>query len=128
MMANATSGGTIVADGRVPKDRRLGAVGTRLVWENDRVRIWEMVLRPGERSSVHEHTLDYLLIPLEGDRIGVVVEPDTAGAYRESGDFPVPIGKAQFIGRGGIETAVNTGSETYREVLIELKDAELDDP
>ncbi|MDQ1468309.1 MAG: hypothetical protein QOH10_2724 [Actinomycetota bacterium] len=103
-------------------ERVLGDVGTRLVWENDRVRIWEMVLEPGDRSAVHEHTLDYVLIPLAGDRIGVEVEPDTAGRYRESGDFPVPIGKAQFIERGGVETAVNTGTETYREVLIELKD------
>ena len=70
---------------------------TRLVWENDRVRIWEMVLEPGERSAVHEHTLDYLLVPLAGDRIGVEVEPDTAGAYRESADFPVPVGKAHFV-------------------------------
>lgn len=100
----------------------LGGVGTRLVWENDRVRIWEMVLEPGERSALHEHTLDYLLIPLAGDRIGVEVEPDTAGDYRESADFPVPIGKAQFIRRGGIETAINSGVETYREILVELKD------
>jgi len=104
-------------------ERQLGDVGTRLVWENDRVRIWEMVLEPGERSAVHEHTLDYLLVPLAGDRIAVEVEPDSAGAYRDSGDFPVPVGKAHFIDRGGVETAVNTGSETYREILIELKDA-----
>jgi len=71
-----------------------GRCGTRLVWENDRVRIWELVLAPGERSAVHAHTLDYLLIPLAGDRIAVEVEPDTAGEYRESGDFPVPVGKA----------------------------------
>jgi predicted metal-dependent enzyme (double-stranded beta helix superfamily) len=103
--------------------RELGDVGTRLVWENDRIRIWEMVLEPGERSAVHEHELDYLLIPLAGDRIGVVVEPDTAGAFRDSGDFPVPIGTARFVARGGIETAVNTGSETYREILVELKDS-----
>jgi len=103
-------------------DRVLGDVGTRLVWENERVRIWEMVLEPGQRSAVHEHTLDYLLVPLAGDRIGVEVEPDTAGEYRESGDFPVPIGRPTFIARGGIETAVNTGTETYREVLVELKD------
>ena len=103
-------------------ERELGAVGTRLVWENERVRIWEMVLEPGQRSAIHEHTLDYLLIPFAGNRIGVEVEPDTAGAYRESADFPVPVGKARFIDRGGIETAVNTGTETYREILIELKD------
>jgi hypothetical protein len=108
---------------REPDERELGNVGTRLVWENDRVRIWEMVLEPGERSAVHEHALDYLLIPLAGDRIGVEVESDTAGAYRESGNFPVPVGKAHFIARGGIETAVNTGTQTYREILVELKDA-----
>jgi hypothetical protein len=117
MMATLRQGGVRVSE------RVIGDVGTRLVWENDRVRIWEMVLEPGERSAVHEHRLDYLLIPLAGDRIGVEVEPDTAGAYRESADFPVPIGKANFIDRGGIETAVNTGTETYREILIELKDA-----
>jgi hypothetical protein len=107
----------------VAEDRVLGDVGTRLVWENDRVRIWEMVLEPGQRSAIHEHTLDYLLIPIAGDRIGVEVEPDTAGHYRDSGDFPVPVGKAQFIARGGVETAVNTGTTTYREILVELKDA-----
>ena len=106
------------------EDRVLGDVGTRLVWENDRVRIWELVLAPGERSAVHEHTLDYLLIPLAGDRIAVEVEPDTAGEYGVSGDFPVPVGKAQFVARGGIETAVNSGTEMYREILVELKDAE----
>jgi beta-alanine degradation protein BauB len=104
-------------------DRVLGDVGTRLVWENERVRIWEMVLEPGERSAVHEHTLDYLLVPLAGDRIGVEVEPDSAGAFRESGDFVVPVGKATFVARGGVETAVNTGRDTYREILVELKDA-----
>jgi hypothetical protein len=103
-------------------DRVLGDVATRLVWENERVRIWEMVLEPGARSAVHEHALDYLLIPLAGDRIAVEVEPDTRGTYRESADFPVPVGKATFVARGGIETAVNTGSETYREILVELKD------
>jgi hypothetical protein len=104
-------------------DRVLGDVGTRLVWENERVRIWEMVLEPGERSAVHEHSLDYLLVPLAGDRIGVEVEADSAGAYRDSGDFAVPVGKATFVARGGVETAVNTGRETYREILVELKDA-----
>ncbi len=103
-------------------ERELGDVATRLVWENDRVRIWEMVLAPGERSALHEHTLDYLLVPIAGDRIGVEPEANTAGAYRESVDYPVTAGKAHFVARGGIETAVNTGTQTYREILIELKD------
>jgi len=31
-------------------------------------------------------------------------------------------GKTRFIGRGGIETAINVGERRYREILIELKD------
>ena len=53
------------------RERELGDVATRLVHENERVRIWEMVLEPGERSPVHEHRLDYILVFLSGDGIGV---------------------------------------------------------
>lgn len=103
-------------------DRELGDVGTRLVHENERVRIWEMVLAPGERSPVHEHRLDYILVFLEGDGIGVIPEPDTAGEFTEPTDYAPPIGKAIYVRAGGVETAVNTGTQTYREILIELKD------
>ena len=34
----------------------------------------------------------------------------------------MPIGRAFYVERGGIETAVNAGTEPYRELLIELKD------
>jgi hypothetical protein len=27
-----------------------------------------------------------------------------------------------YLERGGVETAVNTGAEPYREIIIELKD------
>ena len=103
-------------------DRELGDVATRVVHENERVRIWELTLEPGERSDVHEHTMDYILVFLAGDRIGVIPEPDTAGEFTEAMDFAPPIGKAIFVRGGGIETAVNCGAEQYREILIELKD------
>lgn len=28
-------------------------IGTRLLMENDKVRIWELALAPGERSTLH---------------------------------------------------------------------------
>ena len=34
-------------------------VGTRLLSENDRVRVWEIRLAPGERIGFHRHVLDY---------------------------------------------------------------------
>ena len=36
-----------------------GRVGTRLLSETDRVRVWEIRLGPGERIGFHRHVLDY---------------------------------------------------------------------
>ena len=36
-----------------------GAVGSRLVSESDRVRVWEIRLQPGQRVPAHRHVLDY---------------------------------------------------------------------
>lgn len=36
-----------------------GRVGSRLVSESDRVRVWLLDLRPGERLPFHTHVLDY---------------------------------------------------------------------
>jgi hypothetical protein len=36
-----------------------GNVGSRLLSENDRVRVWEIRLGPGDRWHVHRHVLDY---------------------------------------------------------------------
>ena len=105
----------------VRSQRVLGDVATTLLFENDRVRIWELDLEPGARSAIHRHGCDYVLVQIEGDRIAAIPEPDTAGAYRDYIEADVVPGKARYIGAGGIETAVNIGSRRYREILIELK-------
>ena len=102
--------------------RVLGDIATRLLMENDRVKIWEMDLAPGEESAVHEHTMDYILVLLEGDRIAGVPEPDSAGLYNEYIEAEVEPGNYYYIEKGGIETARNIGKKRYREIAIELKD------
>jgi mannose-6-phosphate isomerase-like protein (cupin superfamily) len=99
----------------------LGDVATRVLHENNRVRVWELVLEPGERSARHRHELDYLLVFLAGDRIAVEVDAASAGPYKDDLEFDVPIGHCVFVERGGVETAVNVGATPYREILIELK-------
>ena len=103
-------------------ERVLGDIGTEVVFENDRVRIWEMRLAPGERSAVHRHDLDYILVLLEGDRIAAEPEADTEGPVTERLEADVVPGATVFLTRGGVETAVNTGQQPYREIIIELKD------
>lgn len=94
----------------------LGNVGTRVILENERVRVWEMVLEPGESSALHRHTLDYALCIVEGTSIDAD-HPD--GTTRHGSVWP---GQVFFLKRGGIERAVNRGATRFREILIELKD------
>ncbi len=109
-------------------DRAFGDIATRLLFENDRVRVWEMELEPGQRSALHRHELDYVMIQLSGDRVRAEFEPDSADAFGGSSlpggvlEAPVTPGLVVWGSRGGIETAVNPGQETFREIVVELKD------
>ena len=103
-------------------ERVLGDVGTRLLFENDRVRAWELRLAPGEDSPAHRHELDHLLIQLSGDRVAVIPEPDSEGPYRDYLEADVVPGATVFVRRGGVETARNVGAQPYHEIIIELKD------
>jgi hypothetical protein len=104
------------------EERVLGPMGDNVLFENDRVRIWELEIPPGGDSNVHEHALDYILVQLGGDRVAAVPEPDTKGAYSDYLEADVVPGQVIYIERGGIETARNVGEVPYREIIIELKD------
>ncbi|HEY6624298.1 MAG: hypothetical protein WB765_02130 [Acidimicrobiales bacterium] len=103
-------------------ERVLGDIATRVLLENDRVKIWEMDLAPGEESAIHEHTMDYILVVIDGDRIAGVPEDDSAGLYNEYVEVDVNPGDHFYIEKGGVETARNIGRKRYREIAIELKD------
>jgi mannose-6-phosphate isomerase-like protein (cupin superfamily) len=45
-----------------------GHVGSRLLSENERVRVWEIRLAPGERFHVHRHVLDYFWTAVNAGR------------------------------------------------------------
>jgi hypothetical protein len=103
-------------------ERVLGDIGSRIVYEDERVRVWVLSLAPGEESAVHRHDLDHLLIQVAGDRVAVVPEPDTAGPFRDYLEADVVPGFVTPVARGGVETARNVGTLPYREVIVELKD------
>jgi hypothetical protein len=47
---------------------RDGHVGSRLLSENERVRVWEIRLAPGERFHAHRHVLDYFWTAVNAGR------------------------------------------------------------
>ena len=46
-------------------------VGTKLIFENERVRVWEFTLQPGESIEAHHHDHDYFFYPIEGGTLEV---------------------------------------------------------
>ncbi len=101
------------------KDDPVGGVGARVLFEDDRVRIWDLVLEPGEASDLHHHEHDYYLIISEGDYVAGVVPP---GSPIDSFVGKVPaIGNTVSVPKGSTEWAYNVGEKTYREVIVELK-------
>ena len=98
----------------------LDCVFDRDVHEDDRIRIWELTLEPGEASDLHHHEVDYYLHIMTGDVVADV-PPKDSGIDPFVARIP-PEGNTVCVPRGGTEWAVNVGEQTYHEVLIELKD------
>ncbi len=99
-----------------------GDIATTLLFENERVRIWEMRLEPGEDGELHRHELDHILVQISGDRMAVVPDPKSKSVYNEYLEADVIPGQHFYIERGGIEVARNIGKQPFHEILIELKD------
>jgi mannose-6-phosphate isomerase-like protein (cupin superfamily) len=95
----------------------LGDVANRFLFENERVKVWEMLLEPGEASAPHRHDLDYMLIILEGESIDAD-SPDGPSIH-----LPVRPGQVLAIPPGRTEIAINRSDVRYREILVELKQA-----
>jgi quercetin dioxygenase-like cupin family protein len=58
----------IAADFERERRQNNGCVGTTLLSESDRVRVWVIRLQPGERIGFHRHVLDYFWTSITGGR------------------------------------------------------------
>ena len=102
-------------------DDPIGDVASQVIFEDDKLKIWEMTLQPGQASDLHHHALDYYLAIFEGDYVAGV-PPKDSGVDIFLCEIPSQ-GNTVFIPKGGTEWAYNVGQKTFREVLIELKDS-----
>lgn len=95
-------------------------VGTKLLFENDRVRVWDFALVPGETLGQHLHQLDYLYIVVSG---GLLRAPDPASpdGYRDV-QFQDDQVAFREVGGGKLdESHTNVGDKPHRNFVIELK-------
>jgi quercetin dioxygenase-like cupin family protein len=89
-------------------------VGTKLVFENDRVRVWEFTLQPGESVPAHTHDFDYFFYPMEGATLEVLRESGTTRRTLHTGEV-------YFRKGGDTHAAKNVDDHRYHEILVELK-------
>jgi hypothetical protein len=93
-------------------------VATSVLFENGRVRVWEMTLAPGQASDWHTHLHDYVFVNLTPAKISLKVS-DREPISRRLDD-----GFAQYVAVGPDGEAqhqlINAGDTPLRQILIEL--------
>ena len=109
----------------------MGNIGTRKVYETDKLAIWEFFLESGETTELHTHERDYVFYVLEGSTVKVFdatgnevaevpVGTGTVMAFKRKGDDLVAEG-IEGLSVPATHATQNVGNSRYREILIELK-------
>jgi hypothetical protein len=95
-------------------------VGTRLMFENRHVRVWDLRLAPGERLGKHIHKVDNFFIMISGGLIRFE-NPDDSTDYR---DVQFEDDKVTWVNvppEGKVDNRLeNVGTKSHRNLLIEL--------
>jgi beta-alanine degradation protein BauB len=92
-------------------------IGTELIKEDDRVRIWRIVLEPGEEAPWHTHHLDYTSITVEGSVMERYNEDGTVDRYESQP------GNVRRIYEGSLRHSLkNVGNKRFSNVIIEIKE------
>jgi len=92
-----------------------GQKGTRVLLENEQVRVWEIELQPGETLPMHFHDLDYVVINLTGGKTTVEWED----GRRETNESQP--GNITWRVAPHAHALTNEGTGLYRNRMIELK-------
>ena len=93
----------------------LGEIASKVLFENERVKVWNLIVEPGEASDWHMHGRDYITVVVEG---GNLAAEYADGTTRES---PSEIGTWTYHGEHQVHRVINNSDTRYVNVLIELK-------
>jgi mannose-6-phosphate isomerase-like protein (cupin superfamily) len=103
------------------RNTRNGRVGSTLVSVSDHVRVWHLVLRPGERLPFHRHVLDYFW---------TVTQPGRSRSHYGSGEVRErdnAVGDTQHFRFGAGESMIhdleNIGDTPLGFVTVEFLDS-----
>ncbi len=96
-------------------DRELGEIATTVLFENERVKVWNLIVEPGEASPWHVHERDYITVVIEAG--GLTSEYDDGSRETQT----KTVGDWRFTGEHRVHRVINETDRRYVNVLIELK-------
>lgn len=109
----------------------MAGVGTKVVFEDEKIKVWEFNLEPGERTPVHTHEMEYIFYVIEGSTLEVFDANDNQlpSLVLQNGDvvaLRIEDGELVVIGDESVRVPVthyarNAGTSLYREILVEKK-------
>jgi quercetin dioxygenase-like cupin family protein len=99
---------------QVPDVLQAAANAYRLLMENERVRVLEIRLKPGELAPMHNHPGDHVVYVLSDAKLKLTF-PDG-----KSGEFDLRAGQTLWL-EAGPHAAENVGTSEGLNLVIELK-------
>lgn len=97
-------------------DRHLGDVGTEFQFEDGDVKVWDLVLEPGQSSDWHHHTRRYVFIVTRPGRLKTEFE-DGSSRVTE-----LRLGQVVKGVKDSVHRVTNVGDALYSNAIIELQD------
>ena len=98
----------------IPDVLKIAESGYKLLMENEKVRVMEMQLKPGQKSPMHNHPNDQVVYIFKDAKFKLSF-PD-----RNSDEFPLKKGQVLWIKAGPHETE-NIGRTEGHNLIIESK-------
>jgi quercetin dioxygenase-like cupin family protein len=106
-----------------PEEIAANPIGTDLIYEDERIRVWRIELAPGEETGFHTHELDYTTVVVDGD---VVARPNADGTVDT---ITVAPGQLMRWYDGPLGHSLkNAGTKPFRNVIVEIKGLPADEP
>jgi beta-alanine degradation protein BauB len=86
-----------------------------ILLENDYVRVYQVNLKPGESTLLHQHDRDYVVVTLDTSNIRNQRDGE------EPKDWEFLEEDTRFVRGGYAHVATNLGDKLYRNITVELK-------
>jgi uncharacterized RmlC-like cupin family protein len=94
----------------------LGPIGTKVLFENEHIRVWSVELPPKGHQPLHEHQHPYLIVPVSEGKSFMRWED---GRERQLVDVP---GEVKYReASGGPHELFNLEDTKFHTILVEIK-------